>query len=553
MHALGGANSRNRLPRPRIPEPGARNANRSRRPWSLLRPCPCESDAASQVRTGSTSTRVIEKRPRSPLGATVAVIVSTALLAACATRPVNAPITHYDPARPHGIERPSEIAEDNATLVILAFSGGGTRAAAFSYGVLETLRDLEATTRSGRKVRVLDTVDVITGISGGSFTALAFGLYGDKLFDLYEAGFLKRNVQGALLQRTLNPLNWPSLGSTGWGRSELAADMYDEILFKGATFGDLKRDGPRILVGATDLADGTRLIFSQENFDVLCADLSKIRLARAAAASSAVPVVLSSITIDNYGGTCGYQMPPWAEVFLENATPPRPAARTVKRLQELQAFADRTRRPYLHLVDGGVSDNVGMRGVLDVLSTFEALHAAGQKTPYDHVRNMFVFVVNSLATPPNDWNLREDPPGLFDVLIKATGTPIDRYSYDTVETLLDVQARWASLRDVRNAIRPYPALAEKLQTVMRAPDINIRVIEVSFAALPDKAERDYLNTLPTSFVLDDQAVDRLRLAARNAIMASPEVKRLFDNDALRVVGPGPRIGGSDAGEAGAAP
>ena len=483
------------------------------------------------------------RRPRAKILALCAAMI---LVAGCATRPFNEPIGHYNPDEPYKIERPSENAEDNATLVILAFSGGGTRAAAFSYGVLETLRDMEVTTKSGRHVRVLDTVDVITGISGGSFTALAFGLYGDKLFDIYETSFLKRNVQGELVERTLSPGNWASLGSTGWGRSELAADMYDEILFKGATFKDLKRDGPRILVGATDLADGTRLIFNPENFDVLCTDLSSVRLARAAAASSAVPVVLSSITIDNYGGTCGYQLPPWAKEFLDNPNPPRPAARTVKRLQELQAFADREHRPYLHLVDGGVSDNVGMRGVLDVLSTFEALHAAGRQTPYDHVRNIFIFVVNSLATPPNDWDQHEDPPPLFDILIKATGTPIDRYSYDTVETLRDIQARWASLREMREAIKPYPELAEKLQPVMRAPDITIRVIDVSFGALPDKAERDYLNTLPTSFVLDDEAVDRLRVAAKAAILASPEVKRLINNGSLRMVGPGPQVGATNS-------
>jgi NTE family protein len=470
-----------------------------------------------------------------------ALIVSLSLVGACATRPANPPSAQYDPGKAYRIERPSAFTEDHATMVILAFSGGGTRAAAFSYGVLETLRDMESTTRSGRKVRVLDTVDVITGISGGSFTALAFGLHGDKLFDIYEGAFLKRNVQGELLARAINPGNWFALNSDGWGRSELAANFYDEILFKGATFNDLRRDGPRIQVGATDLADGTRLIFNPENFDVLCADLSSFRLARAAAASSAVPVVLSAITIDNYGGTCGYQLPAWARVFLDDPNPPRPAARTVKRLEELEAFADRKNRPYLHLVDGGVSDNVGMRGVLDVLSTFEALHAAGQKTPYDHVRNIFIFVVNSLATPPNDWNLRENPPALFDILIKATGTPIDRYSYDTVETLRDIQARWAALRQVRDQIKAYPELAAKLESVMRAPEITIRVIDVSFGALPDKTERAYLNTLPTSFVLPDEAVDRLRVAAKNAILASPEVKRLVDNGVLRMVGPGPTV------------
>ncbi len=215
-----------------------------------------------------------------------------AFLGGCATRPVNPPVGHYVP-KPYRVERTSENAEDNATLVVLAFSGGGSRAAAFSYGVLETLRDMEVTTKSGRQVRALDTVDVITGISGGSFTALAFGLYRDKFFDIYEKSFLKRDVQEELVHRALSPRNWPALVSTGWGCSELAANMYDEILFHGATFKDLRRDGPRILVSATDFADGTRPVFNPENFDVLCTDLSNIRLARAAASSSAVPVVLS--------------------------------------------------------------------------------------------------------------------------------------------------------------------------------------------------------------------------------------------------------------------
>jgi len=275
--------------------------------------------------------------------------------------------------------------------------------------------------------------------------------------------------------------------------------------------------------------------------------LSAIRLSRAAAASSAVPVVLSSITIDNYGGTCGYRLPSWSKLFLDNPNPPRPAARTIKRLQELQEYADREQRPYLHLVDGGVSDNVGMRGVLDVLSAFESLHGLGIKTPYDHVRNIFIFIVNSLAIPPNDWDKHENPPGLLDVLVKATGTPIDRYSYDTVETLKDDQARWAQMREARELIKPYPALVEKLPFIVNAPDINVRVIDVSFSALPDKAEQDYLNRLPTSFVLDDEAVDRLRLAARAAILASPEVKRLQNNGQLRMVGPGPRVGPAAAG------
>jgi NTE family protein len=465
-------------------------------------------------------------------------------LAGCATRPVNPRIEHFDPATMYTFQRPSENQEDRRHFVLLAFSGGGMRAAAFSYGVLETLRDIEITTPSGRKVRALDEVEVITGVSGGSFTALAYGLYGDKLFDDYERRFLRRDVQGQLIARVLNPFNWGALVSTGWGRSELAADLYDEVLFNGATYADLKRDGPQIVVSATDLSEGTRIDFNKPTFDMLCTDLGGFRLARAAAASSAVPVVLSAITIDNHGGTCDYRPPAWTRLLLDNPDPPRPAVRSIKHLNELRAYSDQSRRPYLHLVDGGISDNIGSRGVLDVLSTFASLHALGMPTPFDRLREVFVFVVNSLATPPNDWSLHENPPGMVELLIQTAGAPIDRYSYDTVETLKDMQAGWQVLRVVRTDMKPIAEGNPKLDFILRAPDINIHVIDVSFAVLKDSAERDYLHRLPTSLVLRSEAVDRLRAAARTAILESPAIRELMKQDIARMVGSGPTSAGA---------
>ena len=192
-------------------------------------------------------------------------------------------------------------------------------------------------------------------MSGGSFTALAYGLYGEKLFDDYETRFLKRDVQGEIVSRTLNPANWGKLSSTAWGRSELAAQLYDEILFNGATFGDLNRgDGPMILASATDLSTGSRFVFNQNVFDVICSDLNAVPLSRAASASSAVPVVLSAVTLNNYGGTCNMKIPPWAVPFFDSADPPRPAARAIRTLKSIQAYGNSVERPYLHLVDGGV-------------------------------------------------------------------------------------------------------------------------------------------------------------------------------------------------------
>src|SRR5438477_11437237 len=290
----------------------------------------------------------------SPSWIVLAVLLA---LGGCATRPVNPPIATVDLDVGYTFQARLKHFKSQENIVVLAFSGGGTRAAAFSYGVLEFLRRTEVVAPNGAKVRLIDSVDVITGVSGGSFTALAYGLYGDKLFTDYEQRFLKRNVQGELIARALNPGYWGDLSSTGWGRSELAAQLYDEILFNGATFGDLDRgDGPLIMASATDISTGGRVVFNQNLFNVFCSNLDAVRLSRAAAASSAVAVVLSSVTINNYGGTCNYAPPPWVKLFIENPDPPRPAARVIRELKETEPYNDSVHRPYIHLVDGGVSD-----------------------------------------------------------------------------------------------------------------------------------------------------------------------------------------------------
>jgi NTE family protein len=470
------------------------------------------------------------------------ILVFLAFLGGCATRPVNPPIARIDTSTGYRFEARQANMKDKDNLVILAFSGGGTRAAAFSYGVLEFLRKTEIVGPKGNKGRLLDEVDVITGVSGGSFTALAYGLYGDKLFADYEQRFLKRNVQGEIVSRTLSPTNWTKLGSTAWGRSELAANLYDEILFNNATFGDLDRgNGPLILASATDISTGSRFVFTQRIFDVICSDLNAVPLSRAAAASSAVPVVLSPVTLNNYGGTCNRTTPALVKRFVDTDNPPRPAARAIRSLKAEEAFGDGANRPFLHLVDGGVSDNVGMRAVLDSLEVLEALHEAGVPTQLDVAKRIIIFVVNSLSSPPTTWDRSEDPPGTVDILLKSAGTPIDAFSYEAVELLRDTAAQWQSARLIRNSAAMAGNKDPAVAAALRVPNAEIYAIDVSFAALKDKAELDYLNQQPTSFVLPPEAVDRLRAAAGTIISDSPEFKRLLkDVGATIVGGPTPR-------------
>ena len=465
-----------------------------------------------------------------PCGKTLLLALCACALAGCATRPVNAPITEVNRNSGYRFETRQLNSDDRENLVILAFSGGGTRAAAFAYGVLEELRRTEVILAGGRRLRALDEVDIITGVSGGSFTALAYGLHGEKLFDFYEQAFLKRDVQGELVYRFMSPRYWSALWSEQWGRSELAAQLYDEILFHGATFHDLdRRDGPLIVATATDISTGSRVAFTQADFDLLCSDVDSVPLSRAAAASSAVPLVLSPVTFNNYGGTCGWRFPSWAQAMRSGDPLARPAGRALQRFREMDSFQDSKNRPYVHLVDGGLADNVGMRGVLEALEQVEAARSLGRRTRYDEVRRIAVFIVNSLSVPTTDWDKSPTPPGNLAILMKATGVPIDRYSYEAVELLRDITARWKVARQVREAKIFDGRALGNLRQLTETPDIEIYAIDVSFDRLADRNEAAYLNDLPTSFSLPPDAVDRLRAAAASIVAQSPEFKRLISD------------------------
>ncbi len=444
-------------------------------------------------------------------------------LAGCASRPINEPIAQVDPRagyRPY-LLLPKRQNNDISTLFVLSFSGGGTRAAAFSYGVLEELRRTEIVV-NGQRRRMIDEVDMITGVSGGSFTALAYALYGERLFGEYEERFLKRDVQGALVKRALNPFNWSKFIGGSAGRSELAADYYDEILFEGATFADLlDKPGPVAIATGTDISTGSRLAFFQNDFDLLCSDLNKVRLSRAAASSSAVPIVLSAVTLNNYGGTCGYQYPAWVRDVANPENRARPSGRALQRYREMQDFQESKERPYIHLVDGGVSDNIGVRGVLEALEELAASAAFRGEVGFGVVRRIVLFVVNARSAPRTDWDRSETPPGIIAQVLQASGVPIERYSFETVETMKD-RAEIAAWRHELLVLRARLAGATEAQAEASVPKVTLEVVDVSFDAIPDPKERATFMNLPTTFVLPAEDVDRLREVAGRLMRQSPE-------------------------------
>ena len=466
------------------------------------------------------------------------LLFGASILFGCASRPINTPITTVDLQsgyRPN-LLIPKRENNQLSTLFVLSFSGGGTRAAALSYGVLEELRRTEIQV-DGQSRRLIDEVDLMTGVSGGSFTALAYALYGDRLFGEYEERFLKRNVQSALMWRSLNPFNWGKLLSRNYGRSELAAEFYDEILFEGATYADLmEQRGPVAIANGTEMSSGARLSFYQYDFDLLCSDLSTFPLSRAAATSSAVPVVLSPVTLSNYGGSCGYEYPPWVHVLLTVEEFRRPAGRALERYHDMRMFRDSENWPFIHLVDGGVSDNIGMRGVLEALEEAWVSARFAAQRGFSTLDRMVVIIVNARSESSKNWAKKESPPGFVSQLLQSSGVPIERYSFETIELMKDRVTIMSWRRQLAVAQARLAGLSLE-EAEAKIPKIDFHLVEVNFDNVPDPQRRSHLKNLPTSFVLPAEDVDDLRTVAGELLRQSPDYQALLEalNDKSRQV------------------
>ena len=430
--------------------------------------------------------------------------------------PVNDPLDKLEPGYgyiPQNV-RPSDNSED--LVLILSFSGGGTRAAAFSYGVMEELRATEVSL-DGRKRRLVDEVDIISGVSGGSFTAAYYGLFGDRIFEDFESRFLKENIQGALTTRVLlNPINWFRLSSPYFDRSDLASEYYEEHVFERKTFGDfIKRKGPMVLINATDMSKGTRLTFHQLYFNAICSDLSKFSVARACTASSAVPGLLSPITLKNYAGRCGYTLAPHLDQFS-------PDYRKREITENLLTALDSKEKPYFHLIDGGVADNLGLRAIEESVTAVGNMWTTLKLSGREKVHKVVFVIVNAEKRVDASWEKNEWIPPFGAMLSSYSSIVISRYNQETVALLQESFERWA--REIRTGRCPPGQISTDPGA---CGDINFYLADVKFAGLEDAEERAYLDKLPTSFRLKPEEVDKLRDAARRLLRKSAGFQKLL--------------------------
>jgi NTE family protein len=444
------------------------------------------------------------------------IMMLTLVVVGCSTTPVpvNEATTSIDMSTGYRRLQNAKLEFSGDSAVLLAFSGGGTRAAALSYGVLEELRDT-VIGDGETPLRLLDEVDSISSVSGGSFTAAYYGAYRDKIFENYEEDFLHLEVQQTLIRRLLNPANWFRGMFSGFDRTEMAVDYYDRKIFKGATFGDMAKQGPPYIeINATDLSNGLRFTFNQERFDLICSDLSDFPLARAVTASSAVPVMFPPITLKNYADQCDIEDSDAWNILLK-AEQAADSKSQQQLMAGLKSYRDVDKRPYVHLVDGGIADNLGLRAITE---RFELLNSVGLAKATTRVpSSILIVLVNAQVKPERTIDSSAKKPSVSDTMSAYTSAQMDRYNQETLDTL-------------REGIAEFEKLAAEMGTPTR-----VYFTEVGFELAESSEVANFFNSLPTSLQLEQLEVDRLIGAGRLLLRHEPTFKEFKKNNKARLV------------------
>jgi NTE family protein len=476
-------------------------------------------------------------------------IALVGLLAGCASFPQNTP-------REAGMELAGyryDVVEaatdpqrnDPRTLVLLAFSGGGTRAAAMAYGVLEQLRVTCVTFPGRPRSRLLDEIDVISSNSGGSYTAAYFGLFRERSFDPEQAdpatdcqldaaanpgvnphappftdALLNQRIESRFLQALLNPYNVARLTSTQFNRTDLTAEILSETVFASDgnphVFGEMAPLGkPFIILNAQDDARGNRFQFTQEYFDYICSDISTFPVGRAVMASSAVHGAFRAVRLISYPKDDCIE-PAWVTNALSLAQHPRALEANPKRYQDARMVriyrdkecwtdppencAEKASQPhFLRLNDGGTVDNLGIRALVDGLEGPGRDPNLLGRVQIGQVDRVLLISVNAAGEPDNDMERRKGDIGVIELISSAVNAAIDTTTGDSqgmVKTML-----------------------QRRRQDFGAPPWYDPVL-ISFEHLPDRVQGRCLKNVPTRLQLTPGQVNAVRQAGANLLTQS---------------------------------
>ncbi|HYB10775.1 MAG TPA: patatin-like phospholipase family protein [Alphaproteobacteria bacterium] len=411
-------------------------------------------------------------------------------------------------------------------VILLAFSGGGSRAAALALAVLDELR-VYSFDENGQRSRLVDHIKVISSVSGGSVTSAWFGLVGPDGMDALKDDFLLKDNMATLEWTAADPITWVRLTFSNYTRIDALRDLLDERLFHGKRFADFARPGaPLVILNATDMASGEVFAFTTQHFNDICSDLGALPISVGVAASAAFPVALSPMSLKVYSGpNCVGAIPDdsWIKSDLTLVGPRYLNIEEFKQARYSNALrhGPDAFRPidYLHLLDGGLVDNQGVHSLMDVVISPHGPIGLLDAINTGRVKRVVIIAINARADADNGVGRQASVPSIIEEVSTVTGAPIDAttaYANASLKLLADTLIQAG--QDAKNA-PGHPKFA----------GLTVYPISIDFDQFRDNqtALRDRVKAIGTSWNLSASELNDTMEAGRILLDQHPCFQRLL--------------------------
>ena len=440
--------------------------------------------------------------------------LAAAMLGGCAATVHNsAGNSPWTPGTPVDMGAPADVMRENS--IVMTFSGGGLRAAAFTHGVLLALEGVK--TPQGD---LLDDVALIGSVSGSSLTSAYYGLYGRDGLRRFREEVLLPGFESGLRLSLFLPANLVRIMNGGLNAREDFGDVLDRKVFHGATFADLYRRGrPSIRIHATDLYHRVPFPFFPPVFAALCSDLSHYPVADAVAASMAVPMVFAPIIVRSYPGTCP-PLPREVESLHRKAD----SSRSLDAISRAIASYRDGHVRYIKLADGGLTDNFGVSLITTSRAIYDTPYAPMTARDAVRVHRLLIVVVDASRGPNGDWIDREEGPVGLELALSATDAAVDsaaRLAVDAFEAM--VQDWQRSVIEFRCGLPR--AEVDRLggPSEWNCRDVRFTVARLAVHDLASPA-RERIESIPTRLTLTVEQIDATIDGARAGMLALPQLR-----------------------------
>jgi hypothetical protein len=364
---------------------------------------------------------------------------------------------------------------------------------------------------------MIDRIDFISGVSGGSVTAAYYGLKKRAALADFREKFLLRNAEEGLT----TTLSLGTIGrafSGGINDSRGFTRWLDANLFEGATFAQFRTVGrPRVWINASDIYNRVPFVFGATAFTAICSDLTSYPISDAVAASAAVPIAFAPVVVQAFPGKCTDPLPTWITRAAGNRNASPMLSSFAKAIMRYRDGAV----PYIKLLDGGLVDNYGIAGFTIARESSDTPY--GPLTPQQAVkiRRALFLVVDAKAGITGDWVRTVEGPSGVELIKAAVDTTLDASvgaGYTAFQTTMN---DWqGSLVRWRCGLSAADRARFGAGPNWNCRDLKFFIGRLGFDQL-DPVRATELEAVPTRFQLPQQQVDDVIAAGRDVLRASP--------------------------------